>query len=132
LDGFRQLLADVHRDSAVRDHSDLAGQPRVRLEKLELLAAQLRIAAEHLEELLGVPLHQRDARDAVAVGPHLRDILRDVTVHPGNYRHHGDERGGGENDPEQGEKAAEFAGAERLSRAGHCLPKRCVCLHSAP
>ena len=120
------FLAAVHVHRAVRDHADILGQRGVGAQELVLLAFQLRIAPLHLQVLLGVPLHHHDARDAVAVGAHVGDVLRDVDVHARNHGHHRDQRGGGENDAEQREEAAQLAAAQRLDGAPDRLPKRCV------
>jgi len=45
---------------------------------------------------------------------HIGDVLRDHHVHAGDHRHHRDQRGSGQNDAQQREEAAQFAGAQRL------------------
>ena len=99
---LRRFLADVHGGAAAGSRAELAREVKLLLEKLELLRLQLRVAPQHLQELLGIELHHRDARDAVAVGAHLGHVLRDINIHPVDHRHHRDQRGGGEDDARAG------------------------------
>ena len=117
------FLALVHVYRAVRNHPQVFGQRGVRFQKFVFFRLKLRVAPLHFEIFLRVPLHHHDARHPVSVGAHVGDVLRDINVHPGNHRHHGDQRGGGENDPQQRQEAAQLAAAQRLDRPGNGFPK---------
>jgi len=126
---LHQLFAEMHGDAAAGAYADFAGEREPRAQERELLLGQLRVAPQHFEVLLGIVLHHGDALHAVAVGAHAGDILGDVDVHAVNHGHHRNERGGGQDDAEQGEKAAQFAPAEGLDGADHGFPKRRMRIH---
>ena len=50
--------------------------------------------------------------------------LRDVHVHAVDHRHHGDQRGGGQDDPEQSQEAAQLARPQRVQGDGGGFEKR--------
>ena len=75
---------------------------------------------------LGSQLHHDDAGDAVAISAHIGDVLGDVDIHAGDDRHDGDEGGGGKNNPEQRQEAAQLAAAQGPESARHGFPERCM------
>src|ERR1019366_9512361 len=131
-DVFRYLRAAVHRDTASRADADLFGHGQTLAQKFVFLATQLGIAAQHFHVFLGVEAHHHDALHAVPIGAHTGDILRDVHVHARNYTHHGDQRGGRQNDSEQREKAAQFAAAQRMEGTLDRLQERRMGIHLDP
>ena len=89
------------------------------LQIFELVRAQLRIPLLHLQVFLGIEIAEEgDVDDAKAVGAHVGNGVGDVDIHAVNHGHHRDQRGGGQDNAEQREEAAQLAGAQRIRRDG--------------
>ncbi len=107
-------------------HADFFEQGRAVLDELVFVRPDLRIPLLHLHELLGIERAEpRHADYAETIGAHVGDLLRDVQVHPMDEGGHGDQRGGSQNDPEQGKKTTQFVFAERIESDPGSLPERC-------
>ena len=102
-------------DRASGAHSEIADEGGMVLQVLELVRAQLRVPLLHLQEFLGIEIaEERDFDDPETVGAHVGDSVGDIYVHAVDHGHHGNQGGGGQDDTEQREKAAQLAGAQRI------------------
>ena len=98
-------------------HPEILDQRGVILQILELVGAELRIPLLHLQKFLRIEItEERDFDDAKTVRAHAGNRVGDVHIHAVNHRHHRDQRGGGKNDAEQRQEAAQLAGAQRIGR----------------
>jgi len=77
------------------------------LDELVLVGPEFRIALLHFEEFLGIEIAEESHADYTeSVRAHIRDLVGNVQVHAMNECGNGDQGGGGENDPQEGEEAA--------------------------
>ncbi len=89
-----------------------ANEVHAAADELIFFLRELGIFLLGFKELFGVLIAaERSAEDAEAVGAHGGGAAGDVNVHAVDDGHYGDQRGCREHDAEQGEGAAEFAGA---------------------
>ena len=100
----------MNRDAPVGFHPYISDKGEVTLQKLVFLHGELWILALEFQIFLGIELAQDgDAVQAEPVCSHVGDLFRHVDIHAVNHRHHDNQRGGGEDNPQQREKAAQLA-----------------------
>ena len=100
-------------------------------EKFKFGGGELRVAAHGLGPFLPVALaDHHHALDVEAVGAQLvGDDAGHELVHPVNDGHDGDEGGCGQDDAEQSEGGAQFAGPQRTRGYGDGFQERGGVLH---
>ena len=115
VDILHRVPFEGHSGTPRSHHPQFLHQDSLALEEFALIRTDLGIALIHLEELLRVPRAEpRHADHAEPVRSHVGDLFGDVHVHSVDQGGDGDQGGGRQNNPQQGQEATELILAERI------------------